>query len=460
MIYKYSINPDSTTAIYYEIYSILNNIDISCFKFDTNDNLPDDFDYAQFRKSFFFSLSLSFEQKERIINVFSSLSKEQIFNIKNVFEDEKSKFIRDYNNGDFGKKDDIHSLEVNACHNAYKILNKCFQSNLSEVIVPCSNLNYQFLSTKDLEHIWSLCVSEDGQTALIGFGRDEAGLIHINLNRKIIVETYWLPDRYVLSIDVNSNSKTIVGTNNGHLALIDLNRTEITKCNKISSDDDSIKCVKFSQNKNIAFAVTQKQLIAVNVNDLQILYSENIDFNPWDVLPIPNTDMVIVTGSQNRIDLFKTHDLSFLKIDSITCGSLNRDISSITFYSKNQLLITSSESGFLDMWGISSQGLEKKYQLDMQDKIYSLQCVDNYIAFSTSKRGAFLFNIEANLLINISDSCREGKLSLKKIDAAIYLLFFAENDDIRVADITNDNWELHRLTDLPATVDDIYLTYD
>ena len=255
-------------------------------------------------------------------------------------------------------------------------------------------LDYSFLSTKDLEHVWALEVSKNGFVALVGFGRDEAGLLQINLEKKEVVESYYLQGRYVLSIDFILNSIAVAGTNNGYLALINLDREEVVDQKKIINEDDSIKCIKYFEDKNIIVAVSSKKAILINPNNLEVIDTYELNFNPWDICVIPNSNIVTISGGKNKIEVFNIENLNFKKIESVSCGNENKDVSAIMFNSKYKQFISTSESGNVDIWDISNAGLDKRLEAEMEDNIYWGQTLDDYIAVSSSSKGAYVVNLE------------------------------------------------------------------
>ncbi len=134
-----------------------------------------------------------------------------------------------------------------------------------------SNFNYDFIGI-NLGHLWSFKVSEDEKTALMGFGDDEGQLLQFDIEKKRVSKTYWTEGKYTLSIEFLSNSKAIIGTNNGFIVLIDLKQKKILSKNKIL--DKSIKGLKLSSDETIMFAITSNEVLAFEINSLTILFQK------------------------------------------------------------------------------------------------------------------------------------------------------------------------------------------
>ena len=320
--------------------------------------------------------------------------------------------------------------------------------------------SYQLLPTSNVERLWSFAITDDGKTALTGYGRDEARIVQTDLDKRQIDQTYQLPGRYVLSIDIHSNDLAIAGTNNGHLVLIDLKDALLKHKAKIATEKQSVKGVKFSADGHTLFAITSTHLFAVTTANLTVLAKCLLEFDPWDILLIPNTDMLSVSGSNNQLDLYQFGpDNAVLKqLDSATCGPVNKDVSSVVYNENNDLLISTSESGFLDFWSVSTQRLIRQRRIDIQDRLYWLDSVDDLVSFSGSKQGLWLYDIKNDLLVNVAHGRREGRQVLRKIKQTVYLLYQTQKNDILVADLTHDNWHDFRLTDLPGDVSQLTLT--
>jgi hypothetical protein len=298
-----------------------------------------------------------------------------------------------------------------------------------------TSLDYGFLSIKDFENSKTLSVTKDEKTALIGCD-DHARVYYINLREKNI-ETNYLGDEDIICMDVISNSRAIAFTYNGYAALLNLDRAEVIKQSQVLSkdvfDDVYIREIKYSSSQNIAFAITSKMLLAIDITALNLLSNVKLDFELFFVLPIPDTNFIAVSGSHNRLELFKFEQLVFTKVDSISCGEVYKSrYAAIAFDVKRQLLISTSEPlpasskiGFLDTWEVSNEGLVHKSRLNINDSLWSLQCVDDYIIFSTDNSGVFIFNTQDNLLSNIPYA--GGDILFKKINGNHYLLFYPKN---------------------------------
>lgn len=310
-----------------------------------------------------------------------------------------------------------------------------------------SNFNYDFITT-DLENLWSFKLSEDGKTALIGFGDDRGQLTQFDIEKKEVTQSYRTEGSYTLSIELLSNSKVIIGTNNGFVMFIDLERKEILNKKKIANS--SIKNLKLSEDKTIMFSITSSEILAFDVNTLEVQYKRELDFNPWHVVLIPNTNLMAIAGSTNKIELLNSENLQIL--DSTICGRENRDVSSLVYDDKNSLLVSGTESGTLDMWEISSRQLIKEKQFKIGDNIYWLQNTDEYIAFSTSSNDIILYWFAEQKLLTLPNALGEARFSLKTIQDDTFLLYQQKNNNLSLNNLTKREINFFHLDNLPYGV--------
>ncbi len=294
-----------------------------------------------------------------------------------------------------------------------------------------SNFNYDFI-TSDLDRPWSFKISEDGKIVLIGFGDDEGQLTQFDIVKKEVSKSYWTEGSYTLSIEFLSNKQAIIGTNNGFVIFIDLARKEILNKNKIS--DKSIKNLKLSNDKTLMFSITSSEVLAFNTNTLELMNKREIDYNPWWITTITDKDLIAIGGSKNTIELLNSKNLEV--IDSVICGEEYRDVSSLIYDDKNSLLISGTESGTLDMWKVTMEGLKKEKQLNIGDNILWLQYTDECIAFATMNKSILVYDISEEKLLTVPDAIEEGRFSLKKIGEESYLLYQVKNGGLSLINYT------------------------
>lgn len=298
----------------------------------------------------------------------------------------------------------------------------------------------KFLATKDLEHVWTTTDSDDGRVALVGYGRDEAQLLQINLEKKEIEEYYYLPGKYPLCILIIDNSIAIVGTNDSSITLIDLNRKERFASKKIFNSDISIKKVQYSKFYNSLFIITKESLVVVDYKNLDILCTYDLDFNPWDIVIIPGSDLVAVVGSSVKIELYKYDQSNFQRISSFSHGSKNRDMTSIAYSQKYSWLLSTSETGFLYFWDVTENGLTERGKIPFKDELlYYSQSIDQFVVFSGSISGASLVDFQEKEIIKIPESKCEGEVKLRKLNDVVYVLYLGKDGGLGVSDLTNNN---------------------
>ncbi|KIM06468.1 MAG: hypothetical protein KU28_08375 [Sulfurovum sp. PC08-66] len=97
-------------------------------------------------------------------------------------------------------------------------------------------------------------------------------------------------------------------------------------------------------------------------------------------------------------------------IDSISCGNENKDVSSLLYDKNSSLLISGTQSGTLDMWQISKNGLIKDKEFKIGDNIYWLQRTNEYVAFSTSTMGIIFYWIQEQKLLSVPKSVEHQKV--------------------------------------------------
>jgi len=310
-----------------------------------------------------------------------------------------------------------------------------------------NNFNYDFITT-NLDRPWSFKLSEDGKTALIGFGDDEGQLTQFDIEKKEVAQSYWTEGSYTLSIEFLSNSKAIIGTNNGFVMLIDLERKVVLNKNKISNN--SIKNLKLSEDKSAMFSITSSEVLAFDTNTLEVSYRRKLDFNPWWMILVPNKNLIVIGGSTNKIELLNSKNFQF--IDSVVCGKVHRDVSSLVYDDKNSLLVSGTESGTLDMWEISGKHLTRVKQLKIGDNIYWLQNTDEYIAFATSHSDIVLYWFEEQKLLTLPNALGEARFSLKTIENETFLLYQQKNQNLSLNNLTKRKIDFFHLADLPYQV--------
>jgi len=318
-----------------------------------------------------------------------------------------------------------------------------------------SNFNYDFIGI-NLRHLWSFNVSEDEKTALIGFGDDEGQLLQFDIEKKRVYRTYWTEGKYTSSIEFLSNSKAIIGTNNGFIMLIDLKQKEILSKNKIS--DKSIKELKLSSDGTMMFAITSNEVLAFEINSLTILFQKKLEFDPWDIV-VATSEFIVIGGTNNKLELLDSKN--FNMIDSISCGNENKDVSSLLYDKNSSLLISGTESGTLDMWQISKNGLIKDKEFKIGDNVYWLQRTNEYVAFSTSTMGIIFYLThltQEQKLLSVPNAFRESKFALKTINNQTHLLYQQKNRNLSLSNITKGEFDFFQLIDLPSNVEFLDLT--
>jgi len=310
-----------------------------------------------------------------------------------------------------------------------------------------SDFNYDFITT-NLDRLWSFKISKDGKTALIGFGDDEGQLAQFDIEEKEVSKSYWTEGSYTLSIEFLSNFKAIIGTNNGFVMSIDLKKKVFLNKNKISNN--SIKDLKLSDDKTLMFSITSSEILAFDINTLELIYKRELDFNPWYMTTIKDKNLIAIGGSTNKIELSNSKNLEI--IDSVICGEEYRDVSSLIYDNKNSLLISGTESGTLAMWKVSIDGFKKEKEFKIEDNIYWLQNTDEYIAFSTSSKDIILYWFTEQKLLTLPNALGEARFSLKIIQDETYLLFQQKNKNLSLNNLTKRKIDFFNLTDLPYGV--------
>lgn len=309
-----------------------------------------------------------------------------------------------------------------------------------------SNFNYDFITT-NLDRPWSFKISEDAKRALIGFGDDEGQLTQFDMEKKEVSKSYWTEGSYTSSIEFLSNSKAIIGTSNGFVLFIDLERKEVLNKNKIS--DYSIKDLKLSNDTKIMYAITSNKILAFSTSSLKLIFSKDVEFNPWHIVLIPNTNMMAIEGNRVSLAVYKYTQNEFFKVDSVKYGTDNEDMISLSFNEKNSWLIATSEVGYLYIWTISSNGLKKQHEINFKgDELSWLQSDDDYIVFSTLSNGVSFITMAEGKLINIPKSKNGEIIKFNKIHNKYYLLYLIQGG-IAIADIKSNDLEIYSLDDLP-----------
>gem|GEM_PF-3077903 len=113
-------------------------------------------------------------------------------------------------------------------------------------------------------------------------------------------------------------------------------------------------------------------------------------------------------GTNNKLELLDSKN--FKMIDSISCGNENKDVSSLLYDKNSSLLISGTQSGTLDMWQISKNGLIKDKEFKIGDNIYWLQRTNEYVAFSTSTMGIIFYWIQEQKLLSVPKSVEHQKV--------------------------------------------------
>lgn len=423
----------------YYPYSLLSQIDTSEFPLDENPALVTDAEREAFKRMLFSSLSISLEDKKRVITSFAKLSSKQIEGLKGVLEEEQDRWFKCFSEESAEQRLLIFQNEIEACANYLQLAleERRNQKKIYE--------DYEIVPVGKLDHIWSAELSEDGATFVIGHGRDQAKLIQFDMQSSEILASYYLPGRYVRSTTFFNNSRLIVGTNNGHIAVIDLiNRLVIQKV-AIASESAVIRSLVAVPESNRIYVATTKKLIVLDATSLSIVCESIIGFEAWDLLVIPNSDMLAVAGKDNKVAFLKDKGNAIDTVCVESCGSPSRDVSSLMFNTKHKLVISASESGFLDFWQLSDQGVVRERRINVDDRLYWLVSCDNYVAVSGSGGRIYLYDIHDDLLIKIYDGRSGGKPALKEVDGRLLLLCQISKNEALVADLYADDWEIQFL---------------
>jgi len=315
-----------------------------------------------------------------------------------------------------------------------------------------NTFNYNFIKT-NLESPWSFKVSEDGKTALIGFGDDKGQLIQFDIQHQKVIQSYWTEGSYTSNIIFVSNNKAIVGTNNGFIFMVELNNKTIKYRNKIS--DTSIRNIKLSNDKSIIYFMTNKEIISLDANSLELLHTRNLTFNPWDIILIPESDFLVICGTENKLELLDSNNLEL--IDSKTCGKKNHAIGFLSFNKVNNSLFSGGESGFLNAWKISSEKLHKLGNMEFNQDIIYLQSNNQYLLFSTLD-GHILIDFNKNNQFKIKGSKGESYFSLQKIENEFYLFYQEKNNNLSVINLENSEKIIFQLKALPYGISFIDMT--
>jgi len=319
---------------------------------------------------------------------------------------------------------------------------------------------FKHIPTEELEHISTLEDSEDGRFVLVGYGRDEAKLIQINLEYNTIAETYFLKGRYPTSSIIIDNSKAIIGTNNGHIVLIDLIHHIKLNTKQVASEKVSIKSLCYSSDNNIVFVATQESLLAVNYNTFDCLHETKLDFNPWDIILIPNSNILALEGSKIRLELYSYNESGFCKLDTVEYGLENKDMTSISFNNEHQILLSASEKGYIYSWSISNSQLDKNTEIPFEnEKIYWIQSIDNFIAFSSNRNGTSFIDIKQKTINHIPNAQNEGEICLVKIGEEIFLAHLKSDGNIGIVNLTNNELDAYIfVNNLSSNIDKFTLT--
>lgn len=315
-----------------------------------------------------------------------------------------------------------------------------------------NNFNYDFVTT-GLDRPWSFKTSKDGKIALIGFGDNEGQLTQFDIEKKEVVQSYWTEGSYTSSIEFLSNSKAIVGTSNGFVLFVDLERKEIFNKNKISNNP--IKNIKLANDKSILYFITNTELISLDANSLKQLYKRNLTFNPWDIILIPKSDFLVIGGTENKLELLDCNSLEI--IDSKTCGEKHHAIGFLSFNKVNNSLFSGGESGFLNAWRISSEGLQKFGAMVFNQDISYIESNNQYLLFSTSD-GHILIDFEKKNHFKIEGSKGESRFSLQEIENNFYLLYQEKNTNLSIINLEEKDKVIFQLKDLSYGIEFIDLT--
>lgn len=127
-----------------------------------------------------------------------------------------------------------------------------------------------------------------------------------------------------------------------------------------------------------------------------------------DIVGVTSEFIAIWGGTNNKLELLDSKN--FKMIDSISCGNENKDVSSLLYDKNSSLLISGTQSGTLDMWQISKNGLIKDKEFKIGDNIYWLQRTNEYVAFSTSTMGIIFYWIQEQKLLSVPKSVEHQKV--------------------------------------------------
>ena len=315
-----------------------------------------------------------------------------------------------------------------------------------------NNFNYDFITT-NLDRPWSFKLSEDGKTAVIGFGDDNAQLTQFDIEKKEVSKSYWTEGSYTSSIEFLTNSKVIVGTSNGFVLFIDLERKEILNKNKISNN--SIKNIKLANDNSILYFITNAELISLDANSLELLHRRDLTFNPWDIILIPESNFLVIGGTENKLELLDCNSLEI--IDSKTCGEKHHAIGFLSFNKVHNSLFSGGESGFLNAWRISSEGLQKFGDIEFNSDISYIQSNNQYLLFSTDD-GHILIDFEKKNQFQIEGSKGESRFSLQKIENKFYLFYQEKNTNLSIINLEEKDKVIYQLKDLPYGIRFIDMT--
>jgi len=345
------------------------------------------------------------------------------------------------------KQINLLQKEIRDIKNIHSILknNKLEENVLNEINkqLHTKSIGEVLFFLNNLERPWSLSSSEDGTTVLIGYGDDEGKLLQFDLETKK-VSPYWTEGSYTFSMDFIDKSRAAVGTNNGTILLIDLINNVRLKSKNISNS--TIKDIKYLKNKEILYAITVDEIFVLDILTLDIKDSQNLHFNPWDILLIPNTNMFTVQGTSVTLELYEYTDDGLTKLDSKSLASKNRDMTSIDYNKNHQWIVSASETGFIYIWEVSNKKLKQIHEVDLDgNMIYWLQTKGEYIAFASSRNGVGYIDLKANKLIYIPESQNEGKIKLQEINNNIYLLYTKENKDLAIANLSTNELDIHSI---------------
>jgi len=304
---------------------------------------------------------------------------------------------------------------------------------------------YNFIE-EELDGLQSLELSEDGKTALIGFGNDEGQLIEFDVHNKKVVKKYWTEGSHTSAILFISNTKAIAGTNNGFFLVVDLINKDIVFKQQISNT--FIRNIKLSNDKSTIYLITNSEIISLCGKSFNLLNKRVLSFTPWDISTIDNSDLLVIGGSKNRLELV---DPTLKIIDSQTCGDEYRAIGFLSFNKFANLLFSGGESKELISWEILEEKLKSVYHIEYDRDITYLTSLEQYVIFSTLD-GHILIDLKAKMQFKIKNSMGESRFSLKNIGDKTYLFYQEKNRTLSVIDVKEPEKITFKLSDLPSGI--------